>query len=416
MMKVKIKQTNNLNGVVKISGSKNAALAIVSAAIISKENIVLYNVPNIEDIRVLLEILNSIGVEVKYYKEKNKLFINAKNIINNVKTNLVTKLRASYYLMGAIISRKKHMSINFPGGCNFVSRPIELHLKAFKLMNIEVEATNKIKLTRKRYISSVIDFPVITVGGTVNAILASVLNTCETVITNAAIEPEVLDMINFLNKIGASIIVKNNREIHITGVKKLRGGSYKIMFDRIEAGSYLFLAASHPLSIVTITDVKPQLMSIVLTTLKQMGCKITIYKNKIKLESPTMLNGINLKVGPYPMFPTDLQPIVCASLIKANTKSIIEDLVYIGRNSHINELKKLSADINVCETKIVINPNELYGDIIKAHDLRCAFSLIIATSISKGMSIIEDIDYIYRGYENIENKLRKLSVNIDVIV
>ena len=414
-MKIKVKQSTNLNGIVKISGSKNASLAIICAALISNEIIILYNVPNIDDINVLLDILESIGVKIDFDKNKNKLIINAKKIKSNVKTTLVSKLRASYYLMGALISRNTHMSIHYPGGCNFVTRPIELHLKAFKLMNIEEEANNKIKLVRKKHITSIIEFPVITVGGTINTILASVLSPCETLIKNASLEPEVEDVINFLNHLGASIKINNNREIHIIGVNKLKGGAYKIMFDRIEAGSYLFLAASHPNSIITLTKVSPLYMQEIIRVLKQIGCFIKVYIDSIQIKTPKKLNGINLKVGPYPLFPTDLQPIVCSSLLSANSISIIEDLVYVGRNSHVNELKKLHGKITFENNKIVINPSELYGDIIQAHDLRCAFSLIIATSLSKGISIIENIDYIYRGYENIKEKLDKINVIIEPI-
>ena len=411
-MKVKISHVDVINGEIKISGSKNAALPIIVSTLLTEEKVTLYNIPVIDDVLNLLKILKSIGSKIEFDYKKNKLTIINSNINTNVANENVSKLRASYYLMGALISSNKSMSINFPGGCNFSSRPIELHLKAFKLLNIKININKKITLKTNQLKSNDIYFPIISVGATINTILSSVFIKGITTIYNASIEPEVIDTINFINSLGGNIKVLENRVIKIYGVTKLNGGCYKIMFDRIEAGSYLLLTSTRPNSKIKLLNVDYTKMLSTLQILKKIGCKINYNKNKIVLISPEQIRNVNIEVGPYPSIPTDLQPILSVVLLNGNKQSTIKDNIYSDRVSHIDELKKMNAEIMYNLDKIIINSSKLIGSTVISHDLRCAFALIVASTMAKGITIIDKIDYIKRGYEKIEEKLNKLGIKL----
>lgn len=409
-MKLVVKEVNKIKGEINISGSKNAVLPIIAASLLTEEETVLYNVPIIDDVIIMIKILSTIGVETTLDRKKHKLTINARKLKNKVLTKDVTKIRASYYLMGSMISRKNNILIEYPGGCNFTSRPIELHLSAFKQMNIEIEMNKYIKLEKNKRKDIEITFPKISVGATINTILASVLSNNTTIIKNISIEPEVLDVINFLNHMGSNITYIGDRQIKIEGVKKLHGIKYQIMFDRIETGSYLLLTSSIPNSMITLNKVKYKYMKSIIDVIHQIGCKTKITKTKIYMCSPPKVKGIKLNITPYPGFPTDLQPILCSALLTADSKSIIKDKVYTDRISHISELNKIGGNIVYINNEIHIFPSNIISSNITSKDLRCAFALLIGGCLSKGKTIISDIDYIYRGYDNIEEKLKKIGV------
>lgn len=410
-MKYRIIGKNQINGEIAISGSKNASLPIIIASLLTKEKVILNNVPLITDIINVIRLLDEIGVNIEYKYEQRQLIIHAKKVKNKIKTPYVDKIRASYYLMGVLLARTKQVEIKYPGGCTFTKRPIDVHLQVFEQLGVKIDDSSYLKLKASTLTPTCIDFPIVTVGGTINTIFLMVLTKGVTILNNIAIEPEVIDVINFLNESGASITFIGENTIKIVGVKKLHGITYQIMPDRIEAGSYLLLASSIPNSSITITNVKTNDLKNILEVLEKLGSTIIASTNKVTLHSPSLINNINLEVGPYPKFPTDLQPIISAVLLNAKKPSVITDQVYNDRISHLHELNKMGSNVKYENKKIIIMPSKLKKSIIKATDLRCAFALIVASNLVDGETVIENMEYISRGYENCEKKLKKLNIN-----
>ena len=401
-----------LEGTVKISGSKNASLPILAATILNGNSSRLYNVPNIKDTRITLEILKLLGCKIKRNSGKievNSRYINSKEIPEQ----LMREMRSTVILAGAILSRFKEVSFYYPGGCDIGARPIDLHIKAFKKLGVEViEEAGFIKCKANKIIGNDIDLDFPSVGATENIILASVLAEGTTVINNAATEPEIVDLVNFLKKMGAKIEGAGTVKITIKGVKKLYSVSYNIMEDRIEAGTFLCAAAATGGSI-TISNVNEDNLSVVINKLRECGCEITSEDKSITLKAPKKLRPIEIKTMPYPGFPTDLQQIFCAMLTKSEGTSIIIENIFESRYKFVSELRKMGAKITVeGKTAIVTGVRKLSATNLECTDLRGGAALVIAAIMTKGKSRIDNIEYILRGYEELDKKLKVLGVKI----
>ena len=404
-----VKKADKINGEVKISGSKNAALPIIVSTLLFKEKVTLYNVPYISDVINMIEILKDIGCIINY--ENETLNIDSTKIKKKINSKYISKLRASYYLMGALSTRMKCFDIDYPGGCKFTLRPIDIHISSFRKLGIIIEESEKIKFSNINIKDTIITLPKISVGVTINIILATTISNAKVIINNASIEPEVIDLIQFLNKAGANIKHKK-RKIEINGVEKLNPISYTVMPDRIEAASFLLLASCIPNSSLLIKNVRYDDLKEVVVTLEEMKNKITLINDSIKIDSPNKIKGIEKTIAEYPSFPTDLQPILCTTLLSASSPSIITDSIYPDRISHIEELNKLGGNIYFNNGKIYIYPSKLNSGKVYAKDLRCGFAMIIAGILSSEYVEIEDFNYILRGYSSILDKLKSINIRI----
>lgn len=403
-----------LEGTVKISGSKNASLPILAATILNGNSNRLYNVPNIRDTKITLEILKLLGCKIK--RNSGKIEINSKNITKTeIADNLMRKMRSTVILAGALLGRFKEVTFSYPGGCDIGSRPIDLHLNAFKKLGVEItEEAGFIKCKANKIIGTNIDLDFPSVGATENIILATVLSEGTTVINNAAMEPEIVDLVNYLKKMGAKIEGAGTISITIKGVKKLSGASYNIMPDRIEAGTLLCAVAGSGGRVI-LNDVNPNHLSSVINKLEECGCEIEITNKTISLKAPKRLKPIEIKTMPYPGFPTDLQQIFSAMLTKANGTSVIIENIFENRYKYLAELRKMGAKITTeGKTAIISGVRKLNSATTVCTDLRGGAALVIAGIMAKGKTKIEDIDYILRGYENIDAKLNSLGAKVKI--
>ncbi len=407
-----VKGGKALKGTTKISGSKNASLPILAASIINGKTTKLYNLPDIEDVRTTLKILEFLGCKIK--REKDKVIINSKNLKEKqIPDHLMRKLRSSVILAGAMIARFGEAKFSYPGGCDIGSRPIDLHLKSFQKIGIKIdETTSFIECSCDKIKSNEIhlDFP--SVGATENIILASVLGKHEVKIENAAMEPEIVDLAQFLNKMGAKVYGAGTNLIKIIGVENLKEVSYRIMPDRIEAGTIL-IAAAMTAGEVTIENVIPEHISPLISKLIETGCKLDIDTRKITIKAPTRLTATDIKTLPYPGFPTDLQPIFSSMLTIAKGTSIVTETIFENRFKFVQELKRMGAKVDQEGTTIIIKGvKKLHGAEVHSTDLRGGVALLLAGLVSKGTTKVEKIEYILRGYDNIDLKLNSLGANI----
>lgn len=403
-----------LEGEVKVSGSKNAALPILAATILNKGTTILENVPKIKDTEVMLEILEYLGCKV--HKKHDKIIINSENVEKNeIPEELMRKMRSSIVLAGSILGRNKKVKFSCPGGCDIGSRPIDLHLKGFKKLGINIaENYGYIVCEYDKINTSEIhlDFP--SVGATENIMLASVFSEGKVTIKNAALEPEIVDLQNFLNKIGAKISGAGTSNIEIIGVKELKSSSYKIMPDRIEAGTMMCIAAATN-SKILIKDVIPDHITPVIEKLKECKCNILVGKNDIFIEGPKRINCINIKTMPYPGFPTDMQSIFGAMLATARGTSIITENIFENRFKYISELNRMGAKITIeGKNAIIRGVKKLYSAEVISTDLRGGAALTLAGLVAEGTTKINNIEYILRGYENLDKKLNSLGANIQI--
>ena len=401
-----------LEGTVKISGSKNASLPILAATILSEKKNKLYNVPQIKDTKTTLEILKLLGCKIK--QNSGKIEINSKHITKTeIPEHLMREMRSTVIMAGALLGRFKEVTFSYPGGCDIGSRPIDLHINAFKKLGVEItEEAGFIKCKANKIIGTNIDLDFPSVGATENIILATVLSTGTTTINNAAMEPEIIDMVQFLKKMGAKIQGEGTNQIIIDGVEKLSGVSYNIMPDRIEAGTILCAVAATGGN-VTLDNVMPEHLTAVINKLEETGCKIEINNKKITLNAPRKLKSIDIKTMPYPGFPTDLQQIFAAMLVKASGTSIIVENIFESRYKYISELRKMGAKVTVeGKTAIIKGTRKINATTVVCTDLRGGAALVIAGLMAKGKSRVENIGYIQRGYENLENKLGILGAKI----
>ena len=401
-----------LEGTVKISGSKNASLPILAATILSEKTNKLYNVPQIKDTKTTLEILKLLGCKIK--QNSGKIEINSKHITKTeIPEHLMREMRSTVIMAGALLGRFKEVTFSYPGGCDIGSRPIDLHINAFKKLGVEItEEAGFIKCKANKIIGTNIDLDFPSVGATENIILATVLSTGTTTINNAAMEPEIIDMVQFLKKMGAKIQGEGTNQIIIDGVEKLSGVSYNIMPDRIEAGTILCAVAATGGN-VTLDNVMPEHLTAVINKLEETGCKIEINNKKITLNAPKKLKSIDIKTMTYPGFPTDLQQIFAAMLVKASGTSIIVENIFESRYKYISELRKMGAKVTVeGKTAIIKGARKINATTVVCTDLRGGAALVIAGLMAKGKSRVENIGYIQRGYENLENKLSSLGAKI----
>ncbi len=403
-----------LEGEVKISGSKNASLPIICASILNGKKTKLYNVPDIHDTQVTLEILRYIGCKVKKNNDKIEIdsrYINKKEIPEH----LMHQMRSTVILAGAILGRFKEVMFSYPGGCDIGARPIDLHLKSFKKLGINIaENSGFIRCSCDKIVGTNIDLDFPSVGATENIILASVLAEGKTVITNAAREPEIVDLANMLKKMGAIISGEGTNIIQIEGVKELKEVKYRIMPDRIETGTFLCAGAITG-GKIKVTNCIPEHIVPITSKLEEAGCNLLIEKNSIELKAPTRLKAVEIKTMPYPGFPTDMQSIFGTVLSVAKGTSIISENIFENRFKYLSELKRMGAkNKQEGNVAIITGVKRLSGTNVKSTDLRGGASMILAGLNAKGVTKVTNIEYILRGYENIDKKLNKIGAKIRI--
>lgn len=404
-----------LEGSVKISGSKNASLPILAASILNGNITRLYNVPQIKDTKITLEILKLLGCKIR--RNSGKIEINSKYITKmQIPEHLMREMRSTVIMAGAILGRFKEVTFSYPGGCDIGSRPIDLHLNAFRRLGIEViEEAGFIKCKANKIIGANIDLDFPSVGATENVMLASVLAEGTTIINNAAMEPEIVDLANFLKKMGAKIEGAGTIKITITGVKKLFSTGYNVMPDRIEAGTILCAVAATG-GKITLNNIGADCISAVINKLEECGCNVDISNKSITLVAPKKLKPIEIKTMPYPGFPTDLQQIFTSMLLKAGGTSVIIENIFESRFKYISELRKMGAKVTVeGKTAIITGTRKISSANVVCTDLRGGAALVIAGLMAKGKTKIENIDFILRGYENLEGKLNSLGAKVRMI-
>lgn len=401
-----------LEGSLSVSGSKNASLPIIAASILNGGVSKLYNIPNIHDTQITLKILKILGCKVD--KKNGKIVIDSSKMTSHeIPDDLMRQMRSSVVLAGAILARFKNAVFSYPGGCDIGSRPIDLHLKALEKLGINIEEeAGYIRCKCDKIIGNEIhlDFP--SVGATENVILASVLAEGETILTNAAMEPEIQDLQNFLNKMGAKVEGAGTNVIKITGVKKLKDVSYNVMPDRIEAGTLLCMAAATS-GKLELNNVIPEHITPIINKLEDCGCKIDINKNIVLLEAPKKLKCVDIKTMPYPGFPTDMQSVFTSMLCLSKGTSVIVENIFENRYKYTNELKRMGAKINL-EGKIAIvkGVRKLSGATVEATDLRGGAAVVLAGLVAKGKTTVNNIEHILRGYEKLDIKLSKIGAKI----
>ena len=414
MKKIIINGKNELNGTIRISGAKNAAVAIIPAAILTDEEATICNVPEISDIDSLEEILSFLNIDVKRATES--MIINPKNMENKViPTEISSKLRASYYFMGALLAKYKYVEMYFPGGCKIGSRPINLHLEGFKKLGATVEEENDkyiIKADKLKGAQMYLD--VASVGATINIMLAATKAEGTTIIENAAREPEIVNVATFLNNMGAKIVGAGTSVIKIKGVKKLTKGFAEIIPDRIEAGTYTIIGAllGNPLKI---SNIIPEHIEALTSKLKEAGADIEIEEDSIICKKVDNLKPVNIKTYYYPGFATDLQQPFSVLLTQCKGKSQIEETIYENRYMHVEYLNKMGANIETNDRIAKINgKTELKGEEVIATDLRAGAALVIAGLIAEGKTTINKVEHILRGYEGIIEKLSNVGADIKI--
>lgn len=416
MEKLVIKGQNKLSGEVFISGAKNAVVAIIPAAIIANGISIIENLPSIEDVHSLINTITRLGVKCELLNSST-LKIDSTNINSSIAINDdVKKIRASYYLMGALVGRFKNVSVALPGGCNFGSRPIDQHIKGFKALGIKViDKGDIIELDSSNLKGANIYLDMVSVGATINIMLAAVLAPGVTTIENAAKEPHIVDTANFLNMLGAKIVGAGTDIIKIIGVQALHGAEYTIIPDQIEAGTYMIAAAISG-GDITIKNIIPKHMDSLSAKLLEMGCQIQEGGDFIRVISSGKLKATNVKTMAYPGFPTDLQPQMATLLAYSNGTSILTENVWENRFQYIEQLKKLGANISLNGRVATIKGVENFiGTEVYSTDLRGGAAMILAGIVAKGETVINNIKYIDRGYEKIEQKLKSLGANISRI-
>lgn len=410
---IKIRGGKPLEGTVKISSSKNATVAVLPAVVLASEIVKLYDVPEIEDINALIFLLRKLNISVE--KNDDNLTIDPTDIKNVVLDfDEVRKLRASYYFMGALLGRFKHVRMLYPGGCNLGPRPIDLHLKGFESLGARITTDNDmIEINAEHLVGDEIYLDIASVGATINIILAAIFAEGRTVIHNAAKEPEIIDLSSMLNKMGARIRGAGTSDITIIGVSRLKGCIHDIIPDRIEAGTYICLAAAVGKDIL-IENVIPQHIEALISKLEEAGAKIETGVDYVHVYESNDLKAIDIQTQTFPGFATDLQQPITPLLCKAKGKSHIVETIYPERFKHCNELIKMGANIECKEAKAnIYGPVQLHGAKIRATDLRCGAALIIAALMADGETIIEDAYHIYRGYEGIVEKLKGLGADVE---
>ncbi len=405
-----------LEGSVTISGAKNAVVAIIPAALLVAGPCRIENVPNISDVRIILSIMEDMGARVTW-ESQDTVVIDSTNITSTTPAPaLVKKMRASYYLMGALLGRFHKAHVALPGGCNFASRPIDQHIKGFMALGADVEETDEyVALQPGEYglQGNRVSLDMASVGATVNIIIAATLLPGQTVIENAAKEPHIVDLANFLNTMGARISGAGTDTVKIRGVEALRGGTYTIIPDQIEAGTYMAAAAATGGNVL-VRNVIPKHMECITSKLQDMGARVINYDDAIRIIAPQRLRRATVKTRPYPGFPTDMQAQICVCMALASGISRLTESVYETRFfGYCTELERMGAQILITgKTATVTGQEKLRGATVTAHDLRAGAALVIAGLAAEGTTYVENIHFIERGYENIIGKLQALGAQI----
>lgn len=409
-----IKGGNPLRGEVLIGGAKNAALGIIVAAIMANEPVTIENLPDVDDVRVLLEAIEGIGAIVERM-DRHTVRINGALINDvNVDDDYIRKIRGSYYLVGALLGKYKKAVVALPGGCQIGSRPIDQHLKGFEQLGARVTIHNgKIDAYAERLTGSHIYLDCPSVGATINIMMAACMAEGKTVIENPAKEPHIVDVANFLNSMGANIKGAGTDTIRIKGVESLHGSEYSIIPDQIEAGTYMIAAAATG-GDVYIKNVIPKHLEAITAKLIEIGSNVEEYDDCVRVYSDKRLGYANVKTMPYPGFPTDMQPQMTTLLALSEGVSIVTETIFESRLKYISELRRMGANINVEGNAAIITGVEQFtGATVSAPDLRAGAALVIAGLASEGFTVVEQIHYIERGYENFEDKLRGLGAVIE---
>ena len=413
MQKLEVFGANKLKGKINISGSKNASLPILAATLLSNKKVYLNNLPKVKDIETMINLLKSLGSITKF--NKNSLIIdNYKQNKNFASYNLVKTMRAGILVLGPLLAKFGNAKVSLPGGCAIGTRPVDIHLKALSKLGVKYKIIQGYvhAMAPKGLIGSKIHFSKISVGATENLIIASTLAKGTTILSNCAIEPEIKDLVNFLIKMGCNLKWVAKRSLKIVGVNQINETSYSVMFDRIEAGTYL-IAAAVTEGNLKIKNIIPKIILTEINTLRKIGAKIITKKNEIHIIGNKKINNINIKTAPYPGFPTDLQAQIMVLLCKANKKSIVKEDIFENRFMHVAELNRMGANISIKGNKAFVEGNTKFAAAeLMATDLRASVSLILAALITKGKSVINRIYHLDRGYENIEKKLKKVGAKI----
>lgn len=411
---IKIEGGKKLSGTVRISGSKNATVALIPAAILSNGPVTIVGVPTISDVKSLAILLNDLGVDV-VFKAQDHIIIDPSHMHNTpMVSETVGKLRASYYFMGALLGKYKKVEMKMPGGCYLGPRPIDQHLKGFEALGAKVENDHGImKITAEELVGTKIFLDISSVGATINIMMAAVYAKGRTIIENAAKEPEIIDVATLLNRMGAKIRGMGTNVITIDGVDDLGGCFHEIIPDRIEAATYIVLAAAAAKE-MTIENIIPTHLEALLSKLKEMGIDMDVNVDSVTIrESDNKLSPVEIKTTPYPGFATDIQQPLTALLTQAEGQSVVTETIYPERFKHCFELNKMGANIDVRNPASFTNgPTPLYGAVVEATDLRCGASLVIAGLIAQGITEIHSVYHIDRGYENLDGKLKSLGANI----
>ena len=414
-----IKGGRPLEGEVTIAGAKNAALGILAAAVMTDQEVTIENVPNVRDTRVLLQAIQGIGATVNYVDE-HTVRISGGTINPNsdlcVDDEFIRKIRASYYLLGALLGKYKHSQVALPGGCDIGARPIDLHIKGFEALGAKVDISNgMISVNADELVGSHIYMDVISVGATINVMMAAVMAEGKTTIENAAKEPHIVDVANLLNSMGANIKGAGTDVIRIRGVKSLHGTTYSIIPDQIEAGTFM-VAAAATRGNVLIKNVIPKHLEAITSKLTDIGAHVTEYDDSVRVMCDKRLKATNIKTLPYPGFPTDMQPQMAVTLALSNGTSIVTESIFENRFKYVAELSRMGAHIRVESNTAILDGVETFsGANVAAPDLRAGAALVIAALVADDFSVVSDIKYIQRGYEKFDEKLRGLGALIEKV-
>lgn len=405
-----------LVGEVEIGGAKNAALAILAASIMTDETVLIENVPDVRDTNVLLQAMESIGVIVTRV-DRHTVKINGAHINSlTIEDDYIKKIRASYYLLGALLGKYKKAEVSLPGGCNIGSRPIDQHIKGFKMLGAEVKIEYGLIATEaKKLVGSHIYMDVVTVGATINVMMAAAMAEGLTIIENAAKEPHVVDLANFLNSMGANIKGAGTDVIRIKGVERLHKTEYAIIPDQIEAGTFM-MAAAVTKGDITVKNVIPKHLESISAKLLEIGCDVEESDDAVRVVSAKKLVHTQVKTLPYPGFPTDMQPQIAVVLALSEGTSIVTESIFENRFKYVDELTRMGANIKVeSNTAIITGVDKYTGASLTAPDLRAGAALVIAALAAEGHSSVDDIKYIERGYEDFPAKLQGLGARIEKV-
>lgn len=414
MEKLLIKGGKPLKGQVAVSGAKNATVALIPAALLANDTCVLENLPQIRDVYVLKEIVEQMGAKVQMNETGTMEIVSSDLCNSHISNGKVKELRASYYLLGALLARFGEVSMAYPGGCDIGLRPIDQHIKGFRALGAEVEIEHGIiGIKAKKLAGAHIFLDVVSVGATINLMIAATMAEGTTVLENVAKEPHVVDVANFLNSMGAEVKGAGTDVIKIRGVERMHGSTYMVIPDQIEAGTYMIAAAAIPGGNVVIESVIPKHLDSIAAKLIEMGVEVQFNGNSVRVRNQRRPKSVDIKTLPYPGFPTDLQQPITSMLAQAEGTSMITESIWEGRFRHVDELKRMGADIKVEGRVAVIEGIEaLSGARVSATDLRAGAALVIAGLMAKGETEVCNLFHIDRGYENLEGKLATLGAEI----